>query len=185
MASVGNISGGGGVYSYQWDALAGSQTTDTAFALAAGNYSIRIFDQDGCFKDTTVSVKEPDLLIVDTTFQDSVNCFGGFDGYAAVFGLGGNGIYSYSWDVNTGSQTSDTAIGLGAGLYNVTISDQNGCLVDTSVEVFEPLKISISSGSDSATCGNSDGLAYISATGGTITSDYFYSWKDNSGSRFR
>ena len=37
-----------------------------------------------------------------------------------------------------GSQTSDTAIGLGAGTYTVTVTDQYGCSDDTTVTVAEP-----------------------------------------------
>ena len=37
--------------------------------------------------------------------------------------------------LNAGSQTSDTAINLGAGTYTVTVTDQYGCSDDTTVTV--------------------------------------------------
>ena len=138
-------------------------------------------DQYGCSDDTTVTVLEPNLLIVDTTFQDSVSCNGLTDGSATVIISGGNGIYSYQWDLAAGGQTTDTATNLGAGTYAVTVTDQNGCSNDTIVEVLQPDGISLISSTDSATCGNADGMAIITASGGSVSVDYFYSWEDNNG----
>ena len=77
-------------------------------------------------------------MVANSTGMDSVSCNGLFDGSASVTAIGGNGTYSYLWDVNAGSQTSDTAIGLGAGTYTVTVTDQYGCNDDTTVTVEEP-----------------------------------------------
>ena len=43
-----------------------------------------VTDQYGCSDDTSVTVEEPILLNVDTTFQDSVTCNGLSDGSATV-----------------------------------------------------------------------------------------------------
>ena len=64
--------GGTGVISYLWDASAANQTIDTAIALAAGFYTVRLTDENGCFIDTNATVLEPNLLVVDNTAQDSV-----------------------------------------------------------------------------------------------------------------
>ena len=124
--------GGNGIYSYLWS---DGQTTATASNLTAGTYNVTITDQKGCFKDTSVTVLEPDALSVDTSFQDSVSCNGLFDGSASILGAGGNGIYTYLW---SDGQTTATASNLTAGTYNVTITDQKGCFKDTSVTVLEP-----------------------------------------------
>ena len=73
--------------------------------------------------------------MANTTAQDSVSCNGLFDGSASVTAIGGNLNYSYQWDVNAGSQTTDTATNLGAGTYTVTVTDQKGCSDDTTVTV--------------------------------------------------
>ena len=65
------------------------------------------------------------------------SCNGLTDGSATVIVSGGNGIYSYQWDLAAGGQITDTAINLGAGTYNVTVLDQYGCNLDTSVIVFQ------------------------------------------------
>ena len=43
-----------------------------------------VTDQYGCSDDTTVTVEEPDVLFANSTAQDSVSCFGLFDGKASV-----------------------------------------------------------------------------------------------------
>ena len=45
-----------------------------------------------------------------TNFTDSTSCNGLPDGSAIIGNVtGGNGIYSYQWDLATGGQTTDTA----------------------------------------------------------------------------
>lgn len=60
-----------------------------------------------------------------STAQANVSCFGGANGAAAVAANGGVPPYSYSWSPAGG--TSATAIGLSAGNYTVTITDNIGC----------------------------------------------------------
>ena len=134
--------GGNLNYTYQWDVNAGSQTTDTATNLGAGTYTVTVTDQKGCSDDTTVTVEEPDVLVANTTAQDSVSCNGLTDGSASVGGIvGGNGIFTYTWVDALGNdlgQDNDTATNLGAGTYTVTVTDQKGCSDDTTVTVEEP-----------------------------------------------
>ena len=145
------------MYSYLWS---DGQTTSTASNLTAGTYNVTITDQKGCFKDTSVTVLEPALVSVDTSFQDSVSCNGLFDGSASILGAGGNGIYSYLW---SDGQTTATASNLTAGTYNVKITDKNGCFKDTSVTVLEPAALSVDTSFQERVSGNGffDGSASI------------------------
>ena len=129
------ITGGNGTNGFSWNSTP-VQTTNPAIGLAAGNYTVTVTDQKGCFTTRDTTVLEPALLTADTTFQDSVSCNGLFDGSASILGSGGNGIYTYLWG---DGQTSSTASNLTAGTYNVTITDQKGCFKDTSVTVLEPM----------------------------------------------
>ena len=167
--------GGNGNYSYLWDASASSQTTNTAAGLSAGTYTVTVTDQKGCFKDTTVTVLEPNVIAINNTTQDSVSCNGLFDGIASVTAIGGNGIYSYLW---SDGQTTSTAINLTAGTYNVTITDQKGCFKDTFVTVLEPdeLLASASVVQDVLCFGESTGQASASLTGGN--GNFSYLWSD-------
>ena len=101
-----------------------------------------VTDQNGCSDDTTVTVEEPDVLVANTTAQDSVSCNGLLDGSASVGGITNrNGIFSYTWVDALGNDLgpdNDTATNLGAGTYTVTVTDQYGCSDDTTVTVEEP-----------------------------------------------
>ncbi len=74
-------------------------------------------------------------MLVDTTSQDSVLCNGSSNGAAYVGVIGGNGSYTYLW---SDGQTTDTASNIAAGTYQVTITDQLSCSIDTNVTVLEP-----------------------------------------------
>ena len=81
--------GGNGIYSYLWS---DGQTTATASNLTAGTYNVTITDQKGCFKDTSVTVLEPDALLIASMSMDSASCNGVADGTATANGItGGNG----------------------------------------------------------------------------------------------
>jgi hypothetical protein len=58
------------------------------------------------------------------------------NGSATANVSGGNSPYQYLWDVNAGSQTTQTATGLTNGTYYVTITDVNGCTTTDSVSIF-------------------------------------------------
>ena len=46
---------------------------------------------------------------------------------------GGTGIYTYQW--SNGATTED--VDLGAGVYTVFVTDENGCSVSIEVEITE------------------------------------------------
>ena len=78
--------------------------------------------------------------------------------------------YLFHW--NTGAIT-DTITGLAAGTYNVTITDSTGCYLIKSYTVGSGT-LTASSSFVAASCGGNDGIAIVSALGGTTP--YHYSW---------
>ena len=95
-------------------------------------------EANGCLDDTTVTVLEPQPLIFTNVTSDSVSCNGGSDGFASASAIGGTGSIMYMWDSTAGSQNTDTATNLSAGIYNLSVMDANGCLDDTTITVGEP-----------------------------------------------
>jgi len=145
-----------------------SDNRHTAYNLGAGNYSVTVTDQKGCFNDTTVTVEEPVTLSIASTGQDSVSCFGVNDGKAFAVATGGTAPYSPLWDFFAGAQTTDTAFNLLANTYKVVITDFNGCKDSADITVLEPTVLAIGSMSmDSVTCnGASDGTATANGISG-------------------
>jgi gliding motility-associated-like protein len=171
------VSGGTPIYTYQWFDELGVpiplETNPTLTGLCEGQYFIEVTDAAGCkiFDNTTIN--QPDTILLNTPFNTDPTCNGICDGNIIVNPIGGTQPFTYTWD-DSETQTSLNPTDLCAGIYNVVITDANGCIANQSSELFEPLPITIVLDSIiGATCLNSeDGAIYISASGGTGTIGY-------------
>ncbi|MFQ5335166.1 MAG: T9SS type A sorting domain-containing protein, partial [Flavobacteriales bacterium] len=84
--------------------------------------------------------------------------------------------YTYQWDNNAGNQTTQTASGLFAGLYAVTITDSIGCSGIAFVLVNNITTPVVSDSTSNASCyGNCDGQISLSVTG---NSPFTYIWSN-------
>ncbi|MAC94148.1 MAG: hypothetical protein CMC96_01470 [Flavobacteriales bacterium] len=166
-------SGGRTPYTYLWD---NNQTTDTVTNLAAGNHSVTITDSSGCTFVSSINITEPATLTVSTNVDFDASCFGLSDGTAYATPSGGTAPYTYLWSDN---QAQDTARNLGAGSYQLTVTDQNGCTATSSVSITEPdsLISSIGASIDVSCHGGNDAYAVANGVGGTTP--YTYLWSDN------
>ncbi len=163
-------SGGTGVLSYAWDTNP-VQTTATAIGLSAGTYSVTVTDESECSASASATVTSPGGPSSSVS-HTNVSCNGGNNGTASVTATGGSQPYTYSW---SGGQTTQTAFGLVAGTYTVTVTDQANCTTLSSVTISEPEAISISIEIEDIQCnGLSSGSATATVTGGV--SAYSYSW---------
>lgn len=116
-------------------------------------------------------------LMVTINIDQPVSCSGGSDGAATASGTGGTAPYTYLWDASAGAVPSASVTGLPAGIYNVTITDANGCTATESVMITEPFSSlqGIVTIDNMISCsGASDGAATASGIGGT--SPYTYQW---------
>ena len=165
-----NVSGGTAPYSLLWD---NGDTTPLASGLSAGIHNIIVTDVNSCISIFSSFLHEPSLLVSSVSNISNVSCNGFSDGFATVSVSGGTAPYSYSWD---NGQTSNTAIGLMAGNYNISITDLNGCSSTSTATIAEPIMLtsSITSTNDVSCNGGSDGSAVVSASGGTAP--YTYLW---------
>jgi Secretion system C-terminal sorting domain/SprB repeat len=75
------------------------------------------------------------VLSVGVVGHDA-NCHGSNSGYATVFAIGGAAPYSYVW--SPAVSTTDSAGGLSAGTYSVTVTDHNGIAAHATVTIGQP-----------------------------------------------
>lgn len=178
ISSGGNSSG----YTYTWDVNTRNQTGDTAFNLAAGSYLVTVTDNGGCSVVDTVTLIDPQELSSAQLFVVPPSCNGGNNGLVGVTATGGTPGYSYIWGPNTGNQTGDTAHGLTAGSYALTITDSLGCIATDTFTVSEPTALSIGHIIQAPTCfGTNNGQIFVTASGGTP--GYTYTWSSNTGNQ--
>lgn len=126
----GNASGGTGALQYSINGGA-LQASGSFTGLIGGTYTILAEDANGCQATTTVTVNSgAGPTLVGTTAIDPL-C-GGSDGSIDINVIG-NGPFDYSIDNGLTFQTSSTFTGLSAGLYDLVITDVDGCATTAQV----------------------------------------------------
>ncbi len=169
-----SVTGGTGPYTYSWSPVV--STDSTISSLMTGTYSVNVSDVNGCKAGDSITITQPtNGLMVVIIKQSPVTCTGGKNGSGTVGASGGTGPYTYSWSPPVVSADS-TADSLAAGSYNATATDAHGCSTSITVVITQPSKalgdtiISTNNKCD----GDSNGTAYVVASGGTLP--YTYAW---------
>ncbi len=162
-------------YTYMWSD-ANSQNTATATGLSAGTYSVLVTDNSGCTATAANIIIQPNPLSASATVVTSVSCPGFRNGSAEGFASGGTSPYLYQWN-NVNVQTSQTAGGLTAGTYSVTITDSCGAMAVASIVVTQPNPLVDSIVVTNVSCSTaSNGSATVIPVGGTYP--FTYLWND-------
>ena len=168
-ATSSTVSGGTTPYTYAWT---GGSTNSTATGLSAGTYTLNVTDMNGCTATASTVITQPNVLAIDTTYATAnVLCHGDSTGSAFVMAGSGTMPYTYSW--TPGGGTTDSAVGLKAGAYTITVNDACGATATAMVSITEPTALSITSHSTPDN-GHNVGTAAISVSGGI--SPYTYLW---------
>ncbi len=167
------ITGGTPPFGYNWQPS--GQTIATATGLSAGTHNVTVTDASGCNATALVLVTEPSGLGVTTNSSDP-SCFGSNDGSYTALGNGGTMPYSYLW---SNGATTPGISNLTAGLYCVTVTDNNNCsAVACNTLTNPPVLTNTLTVTGNASCnGSTDGS--ISANVGGGTTPYTFVWNHN------
>jgi len=163
-------SGGTPGYTYQWTTL---DTSEDLSGLSGGFYQVTIRDTNACEKIIGIAVNEPQQLNSVILGSELTSCFGGCDGQLNGLVTGGTLPYTIQWN-DPLSQANDTAVGLCAGQYLLTATDNNGCIAYANGDVYEPSLLDGTLLAMTTECGTSSGSAWVNANGGTLP--YGYAW---------
>jgi gliding motility-associated-like protein len=175
-----NANGGTPGYTYSW-------TKNTAFysnaqnltGLAPGLYQVTISDANNCGPITMAfTITEPQPLVATTASQTNVQCFGQNTGALSVAVTGGTMGYSYSWTgPNNFASTDQDIAALYAGVYNLSVTDANGCQFLLSATVTQSPEIIISYTATEITCyGANDANMSVQLGGGIAP--YTFVWSN-------
>ncbi len=169
-------------YNFSWTgpgALTPNNTDviSTITGLAAGDYSLNLSDQDGCSITTSFTVNEPDSLQITTSVTNET-CEFRNDGTITAEVTGGTAPYLINW---SDGQTGVTATNLVSGMYELTVTDNRGCIDSTSATVFAPAGPTVTAlPSDFLECSaDTDGSLSVSATPLAGTTILSYSWSND------
>jgi gliding motility-associated-like protein len=168
----GSISVAGSVgtapFSYTWDnGLTGSPLS----GLNPGTYIVTVTDANSCTGQNTFTVNPAILLELILDSIKDVTCFEGSDGVIATHASGGAPGYTYFW---SNGSTSGSATKLTANTYDLTVTDANGCFIDTSFEVIQPEKIEILAPDTTGIVFGGTGTLDVTVT--PATGNYTYVW---------
>ena len=130
------FNGGTPPYLYSNDSGATFQSSNTFYNLLPGNNVFTVIDNNGCINDLNVGITQPFELGVDIIFTN-LQCYNDCDATATAIVDNGTQPYSYEW-TDPNMQTNQTAIALCAGSYNVTVTDDNGCVATEFVNIVNP-----------------------------------------------
>jgi len=163
-----NVSASGGQSAYSYSIDGSTYQSSSAFnGLSAGTYTVYAKDANGCIGEATITLTQPTPITLNA-IPTMITCFGNNDGSISVNVSGGTPNY-----INTINSSNGSFTNLGAGSYNVTTTDANGCIQTFSTTITEPNSLVASGISIGAPIGTATGSITMSANGGL--SPYTYS----------
>lgn len=166
-------SGGTLPIAYTWSPNVGSGPNVTG--LCVGSYTVTATDANGCTTTQTVTISDPQPLVVTIT-PTQPTCSGTCNGEATATVTGGTAPYTFLWD-DSSAQTTQTATGLCAGTFTVTVTDANGCTETQTIVLGQPQSVTGTTTLVNVSCnGNCNGSATVVASGGTP--GYTFLWND-------
>jgi hypothetical protein len=176
-ASV-TANGGTPIYLYQWDAAAGGQTNSTAIGLAGGVYTVTVSDSQNCIEITTVTVNTPNPMVLNSITPTHLTCYLANDGSISTNVTGGTPSYNYIWTnlVGTYNSTLQNIGNLPQETYFLTVTDQNGCNITTSVIISQPPQLNLNLIETDESCYQfCDGSISANVSGGQLPYSYLWS----------
>ncbi len=149
-----SLSGGTGPYSYTLTnnttnlvrngIIVSSGDTSTESNLPAGNYTIVVTDSDEGIANGSITLTQPANFTANLTLSNPVQTEGGDEASLTVNLTGGTAPFDYVYtrdNANPVEGTIDEALpatvleGLSAGVYNINLTDANGCAAQATRQV--------------------------------------------------
>lgn len=153
--------------------------TDTATSLTGllpGIYSVTVNGGGACTSTASFTVPTNTQSPSIQAGIQNVNCFGELTGAINLVVTGGTPSYQFNWNpAQAGNQ--EFINGIGAGTYNVTVTDALGCAVTGAYTVSQPaaaIQLLCSEASTVSAPGATDGIGRVAVSGGVAP--YVINW---------
>ncbi len=159
----------GGTAPYTYDIGTGISNSPVFFNLSAGTYTVTVVDNNGCTETGNITLGEIGITL-NVTATTNTSC-GQSNGSITLSTMGGVGPFNY--DIGNGETNNNVFSNLTGGIYNITVTDINGCMDNTSVTLQGSTGLTFSMiNIVEENCGQTDGSFEILATGGQAPYSY-------------
>lgn len=157
------LSGGTAPFDISWS---NGNNTLSNEGLNAGNVSITVTDAEDCSATASIFVNEPNAISINLSPSGETSA-GANDGAITSSVSGGTAPYTYEWSNGSNSTHIDN---LAPGTYTLSITDANDCVqiqtaLVTSGDVVCTVSLEVST--ENTSCGQNDGQATATISGGT------------------
>ncbi len=166
------LRGGIPPYEYAW-----STGVNTPFltGLSAGIYEVTISDANGCILIVEQEIFTPSELVVQEVITINESCEDAIDGIISLAVSGGFGDLEYEWNTGESGSSIENLI---SGVYQVTITDENGCVITDETEIengnIYPF-VQVDQIDPSCHTGNNGHISFNTDTADDVL---FYTWSD-------
>ncbi|MBS1568484.1 MAG: choice-of-anchor L domain-containing protein [Bacteroidetes bacterium] len=177
------VNGGFAPLNIAWTGPGGFLADSTQLSgLRAGTYSVVITDDHGCMRDTSITLIEPDNALATSITQVNIPCHGAATGAIDATVTGGGAPYVFSWrGPDSTMYSSEDLANLGAGTYELVVTDANQCVNTMQVTLTEPdsaltasFSVAAYNGYGTSCADTANGAIQFTAHGGTP--GYTYGW---------
>jgi gliding motility-associated-like protein len=164
--------GGGGTapYTYNWSNGSSNQTQNN---LPIGTYFVTVTDNNGCTEETSATIGGPPDLSASANSPSASTCSNPNGGSVSVSPTGGTPSYTYNW---SNGSTSQNPTNVPPGIYDVTVTDANGCTTTAQTEVLDDTTPPIATASAIGQLDCINQTITISGIGSSVGSGIIYNW---------
>lgn len=140
-----------------------------------GSYFFTITDNStGCSSSDSIFLEAPDVIDITALTYSNISCFGGSNGQIQISATSQSAL-TYNWTPNV--STTSNAQNLSIGTYTVTLTNEDGCQVDTNSTLIQPNPLQINLiGSQISECGEANGFINVQGSGGF--GNLTYNWNN-------
>ncbi|MDX1684511.1 MAG: gliding motility-associated C-terminal domain-containing protein [Saprospiraceae bacterium] len=136
--------GNSGPAEFEWTPSVSSDSI--GMNLGSGMYGILVTDSRGCTDSVEVTLIEPSPIQADFPMSDTVPCFGEQLPVSVIAASGGNGP-AYTYSINNGPRRQlGQEVALFGGTYTISVFDSEGCRIDSSFTIYQPMEINVDIG---------------------------------------
>ncbi|MEM1327005.1 MAG: T9SS type A sorting domain-containing protein [Bacteroidota bacterium] len=162
-----------GIAPYTFDLGQGETNNNEFTNLEAGNYTLSVSDANGCSTTLDITIESGTEAVTGSIVQQIDATCGRSDGSFSVQAT--SGVAPFSYDIGFGESNLPLFTDLSEGVYNVTITDVNGCSGEVQVilEESSPITAAVSN-LQPTTCGEANGSFQINVNSGAAPYTFDY-----------